>query len=71
METRTSGSEGGPRKRTERNLDTAPRSDPYTHFTRARRVVLAIMDIVSRRWIELLVSAEESSTQVQLLFSDA
>ncbi len=42
-----------------------------THFTRARRVVLAIMDIVSRRWIELLVSAEESSTQVQLLFSDA
>ncbi len=42
-----------------------------THFTRARRVVFAIMDIVSRRWIELLVSAEESSTQVQLLFSDA
>jgi len=42
-----------------------------THFTRARRVALAIMDVVSRRWIEFLVSAEESSTQVQLLFSDA
>ncbi len=32
METRTSGSEGGPRKRTERNLGTAPRSDPYTYM---------------------------------------
>ena len=29
-ETCTSGSEGGPRKRTGRNPDTAPRSDPYT-----------------------------------------
>jgi transposase InsO family protein len=31
VETRTSGSEGGPRRRTERNLGTAPRSDPYTY----------------------------------------
>jgi cardiolipin synthase len=30
VETRTSGSEGGPRKRTGRNPGTAPRSDPYT-----------------------------------------
>ena len=28
-ESRTSGAEGGPRKRTQSNLGTAPRSDPY------------------------------------------
>jgi putative transposase len=42
-----------------------------THFTRARRSVFAIVDVVSRYWVELHVSAEESSTQVQLLFADA
>jgi transposase InsO family protein len=31
-ETCKSGSEGGPRKRTGRNPDTAPRPDPYTHW---------------------------------------
>ena len=30
METRTSGSEGGPGKRASREADTAPRSDPYS-----------------------------------------
>jgi len=30
VETRTSGSEGGPGKRTSRKADTAPRSDPYS-----------------------------------------
>lgn len=42
-----------------------------THFTRARRSVFAIVDVVSRYWVETHVSAEESSTQVQLLFADA
>ncbi len=42
-----------------------------THFTRARRSVFAVVDVVSRYWVELHVSAEESSTQVQLLFADA
>ena len=42
-----------------------------THFTRACRSVFAIVDVVSRYWVELHVSAEESSTQVQLLFADA
>jgi transposase InsO family protein len=42
-----------------------------THFTRARRSVFAIVDVVSRYWVELHVSAEESSTEVQLLFADA
>jgi putative transposase len=42
-----------------------------THFTRARRVAFAIVDVVSRRWIDTLVSVEETSTQVQVLFDHA
>ena len=42
-----------------------------THFTRARRVAFAIVDVVSRRWIDTLVSVEETSTQVQVLFDQA
>jgi hypothetical protein len=34
-ETGTSGAEGGPGNQTGRDPGTAPRSDPYTHFTRA------------------------------------
>ena len=36
-----------------------------THFGRAKRAVFAIVDMVSRRWIDTLVSVEETSTQVQ------
>jgi putative transposase len=42
-----------------------------THFTRARRVVFAIVDMVSRKWIDYLVSIEETSTQVQVVFEQA
>lgn len=42
-----------------------------THFTKAKRAVFAIMDMVSRKWIETLVSPEESSTQVQVVFDSA
>lgn len=42
-----------------------------THFPRARRVAFAIVDVVSRRWIDTLVSSEETSTQVQVLFDRA
>jgi putative transposase len=42
-----------------------------THFTRARRVVFAIIDMVSRRWIDTLVSVEETGTQVQVIFEHA
>ncbi len=42
-----------------------------THFTRARRVVFAIVDLVSRKWIDYLVSTEETSTQVQVVFEQA
>ena len=43
----------------------------FTHFTRARRCAVAIMDLVSRKWITTLVSAEESSTQVEVAFLQA
>jgi transposase InsO family protein len=43
----------------------------FTHFTRARRAVIAILDVVTRRWITTLVAAEESSTQVEVAFTNA
>jgi transposase InsO family protein len=42
-----------------------------THFTRCRRVVFAIVDMVSRKWIDTLVSVEETATQVQVIFDHA
>lgn len=42
-----------------------------THFTHARRVVFAIVDMVSRKWIDTLVSVEETATQVQVIFENA
>jgi putative transposase len=42
-----------------------------THFTRAKRVCFAIIDMVSRKWIDTLVSVEETATQVQVLFEHA
>ena len=40
----------------------------FTHFTRARRAAIAILDMVSRKWLTTLVSAEESSVQVEVAF---
>jgi putative transposase len=50
-ETCTSGSEGGPRKRTGRNPDTAPRPDPYTHWRtwEGWLYLAAVQDAYSRR----------------------
>lgn len=42
-----------------------------SHFTRARRVVYAIVDVVTRYWIGYLLTSEMTSTQVQLLFARA
>ncbi len=42
-----------------------------THFARAKRVAYAIVDVVTRYWIGCLLSSEQSSTQVQLLFARA
>jgi putative transposase len=43
----------------------------FTHFTAARRAALAILDVVSRKWITTLVCAEESSIQVEVAFTAA
>lgn len=43
----------------------------FTHFSRARRAAVAILDVVSRKWIATLVCAEESSTQVEVVFTAA
>jgi putative transposase len=42
-----------------------------THFSRARRCAFAIIDMVSRKWIDTLVSVEETSTQVKVIFEQA
>lgn len=42
-----------------------------THFPRAKRIALAIIDLVSRKWIATLVTSEESSTQVKVVFDAA
>lgn len=42
-----------------------------THFTRAGMAVLIIEDLVSRKWITHVVSAEETHTQVRLGFEQA
>ena len=42
-----------------------------THFTRAKRVAYAIVDVVTRYWIGCLLSSEQTSTQAQLLFARA
>lgn len=43
----------------------------FTHFRAARRCAVAVLDVVSRYWLSTVVSAEESSTQVEVAFTDA
>ena len=42
-----------------------------THFPRAGRVAYAILDVVTRKWLATLVTAEETATQVEVVFTDA
>ena len=43
-----------------------------THFAGCPKIaVFAVMDLVTRKWITELVSIEETSTQVQVVFLDA
>jgi putative transposase len=42
-----------------------------THFTRAGMAVTVIEDLVSRKWIRHIVSSEETSTQIEIVFTDA
>jgi transposase InsO family protein len=43
----------------------------FTHFAAAKRCAVAVMDVVSRKWLSTVVSAEESSTQVEVAFTRA
>jgi transposase InsO family protein len=42
-----------------------------SHFTRAKRVAYAVVDVVTRYWIGYLLTAEQTTTQAQLLFARA
>jgi putative transposase len=42
-----------------------------THFPRARAAVTIVEDLVSRKWLAHIVSSEETSTQVEIVFTDA
>jgi putative transposase len=43
----------------------------FTHLRASRRCAVAVLDVVSRYWLSTCVSAEESSTQVEVAFTDA
>src|SRR5207249_10106487 len=42
-----------------------------THFTRAGVAATVIEDLVSRKWLAEIVSAEETATQLQVVFTEA
>lgn len=42
-----------------------------THFTAAGMAVFIVEDLVSRKWLATVVSVEETSTQVEIGFTDA
>ncbi len=42
-----------------------------THFTKAKVAVTVVEDLVSRKWIADIVSAEETSNQIEIVFTDA
>src|SRR5262249_35103018 len=43
----------------------------FTHFRAAKRCAVAVLDVVSRYWLSSVVSAEESSTQIEVAFTRA
>lgn len=43
----------------------------FTHFTAAGRCAVAVLDVISRYWLATVVSAEESSVQVEVAFTRA
>ena len=42
-----------------------------THFTRAKSALTVLEDLVSRKWIADILSSEETSNQVEIVFTDA
>jgi transposase InsO family protein len=73
METCTSGSEGGPRKRNEGNLDTAPRSNPYSYCRVGDSFwyLIAIIDMFSRKIVGHAVRPSATSDDVKDTFDKA
>ena len=65
-ESRTSGSEGGPRRRAGGDVGTAPRPDPYTSLpTRAGFLYLAVvLDACSRRVVGWSIDAAPTAALV-------
>jgi transposase InsO family protein len=43
----------------------------FTHFAAAKRCAVAVMDVISRYWLSTVVSAEETSTRVEVAFTRA
>ena len=43
----------------------------FTHFSASRRCAVAVVDVVSRYWLSTVVSAQETSTQVEVAFTRA
>jgi transposase InsO family protein len=43
----------------------------FTHFDGVKGAVIAVIDVVSRYWLSTVVSAEETSTQVEVAFTRA
>jgi hypothetical protein len=43
-----------------------------THFSATKGISVSVVeDMISRKWIDTIVSAEETSTQIQVLFTNA
>jgi putative transposase len=43
----------------------------FTHFTAAGVCAIAVLDVISRKWLATVVSVEETSTQVEVAFTRA
>jgi len=43
----------------------------FTHFRASKRVAVAVVDVVSRLWLSTVVSAQETSTEVEVAFTAA
>ncbi len=75
VETRTPSSEGGPRKPTGGNANTAPRPDPYTKLRGPTKGVLyylyTILDIFSRKVVGWTIALRESALIAEDVIRDA
>jgi transposase InsO family protein len=74
-ESRTSGSEGGPEKPTDRNVGRALRSDPYTKLKGPSRGfyfnLYVVLDIFSRYVVNWLVAEHEDKELAKDFLEDA